>query len=127
MNREASVCVAVEATMKSHFALALALFAFVPAAALAQSQNEQQACMSDAFSVCGHAIPDRDRVAACLAKNVSRLSPGCRMVMARYPKPGTQARRDRGYDQGDRYDRDPYERSSRFDRYEQRGERWGRY
>jgi len=118
--------------MKSHFALALALFAFVPGTALAQSQNEQQACMNDAFSVCGHAIPDRDRVAACLAQNISRLSPGCRTVMARYPKPGTQARRDRGYeqrgfDQGDRYNRDPYERSDRFDRYEQRGERWGRY
>ncbi len=43
--------------------------------------------MSDAFSVCGHAIPDRDRVAACLAQNINRISMACRTVMQRYSKP----------------------------------------
>jgi hypothetical protein len=93
--------------MKSHFALALALVAFIPATALAQSQDEQQACMNDAFSVCGDAIPDRDRVAACLAQNINRISAPCRTVMLRYSGPATQtrtpatARRERM----DRYDR----------------------
>jgi hypothetical protein len=74
--------------MKSHLALAfattLALIAFTPAASLAQSQQEQQACMNDAFQFCGHAIPDRDRVGACLAANVRRISLPCREVMQRY-------------------------------------------
>jgi hypothetical protein len=74
--------------MKSHLALAfaatLALIALTPAASLAQSQEEQQACMDDAFRFCGHAIPDRDRVAGCLSDNVSRISIACRAVMQRY-------------------------------------------
>ena len=60
--------------MKSHLALTLALVVFLPTAALAQSQDEQNACMNDAFQVCGHAIPDRDRVAACLSENFNRIS-----------------------------------------------------
>ena len=74
--------------MKSHLALAfaatLALIALTPAASLAQSQEEQQACMDDAFRFCGHAIPDRDRVAGCLSDNFSRISIACRTVMQRY-------------------------------------------
>jgi hypothetical protein len=60
---------------------------FAPAAALAETQDEQNACMNDAFSVCGQDIPDRDKVGACLARNIKRLSPGCRTVMLRYQKP----------------------------------------
>ena len=74
--------------MKSHLALAfaatLALIAFVPAASLAQSHEEQQACTNDAFQFCGHAIPDRGRVAGCLSENFNRISPACRTVMQRY-------------------------------------------
>ena len=74
--------------MKSHlafaFAATLALIALAPAASLAQSQEEQQACMNDAFQFCGHAIPDRDRVGACLSANVNRISLPCRAVMQRY-------------------------------------------
>jgi len=90
--------------MKSHFALTLALVAFVSAPALAQSQNEQNACMNDAFTVCGDAIPDRDRVAACLAQNINRISAACRSVMQRYPSQSqtpASARRERR----ERYDR----------------------
>jgi hypothetical protein len=108
--------------MKSHFALTLALVAFISAPALAQSQNEQNACMNDAFTVCGDAIPDRDRVAACLAQNINRISPACRTVMARYPRPGaTSARRERVIEQGDQFDRN--DRNDRFDRRD----RYGRY
>jgi len=74
--------------MKSHLALAfaatLALIALAPAASLAQSQEEQQACTNDAFQFCGHAIPDRDRVAGCLSENFNRISIACRAVMQRY-------------------------------------------
>ena len=86
--------------MKSHLALALALVVFLPAAALAQSQEEQNACMNDAFQVCGHAIPDRDRVAACLSENFNRISLPCRQVMQRYSnaRTTTPARRERVYD-----------------------------
>jgi hypothetical protein len=78
--------------MKIQIALALAFFTLLPAAASAETQDEQNACMSDAFSVCGHAIPDRDRVAACLAQNMKRISVACRTVMQRYPKPMTATR-----------------------------------
>jgi hypothetical protein len=60
---------------------------FAPAAALAETQDEQNACMNDAFSVCGQDIPDRDKVGACLARNIKRISPECRTVMLRYQKP----------------------------------------
>jgi len=75
--------------MKARIALAFAFLAFAPVAAYAAegSQDEQNACMNDAFNVCGHAIPDRDRVAACLSQNINRLSTGCRTVMMRYSKP----------------------------------------
>ena len=89
--------------MKSHLALTLALVVFLPTAALAQSQDEQNACMNDAFQVCGHAIPDRDRVAACLSENFNRISMPCRQVMRRYSNTTPsqvqgQARRERVYD-----------------------------
>jgi hypothetical protein len=73
--------------MKVGFALAIAILAIAPVTATAQSQDEQNACMDDAFNVCGHAIPDRDRVAACLAANLKRISNECRTVMLRYSKP----------------------------------------
>jgi hypothetical protein len=69
--------------MKNKIAIALAFFALMPATASAQSQEDQNACMNDAFNVCGDAIPDRGRVAACLAKNIRRISLACRAVMRR--------------------------------------------
>ena len=72
--------------MRIPSAIALALFALIPAAASAEKQDDQNACMNDAFTVCGQAIPDRDRVAACLAQNINRISAPCRTVMQRYSK-----------------------------------------
>jgi hypothetical protein len=77
--------------MKIHFALAFTLLALAPVAASAETQEEQNACMNDAFNVCGHAIPDRDRVGACLAQNINRISSACRTVMQRYAKPSQPA------------------------------------
>jgi hypothetical protein len=78
--------------MMSRIALLAIWLAFVPVVASAESYEERQACMSDAFSVCGYAIPDRDRVAACLAQNLNRISLACRTVMLRYSRPSPTQR-----------------------------------
>jgi hypothetical protein len=73
--------------VKVQIALALAFLALAPVAATAETQEEQQACMDDAYGFCGHAIPDRDRVAGCLAQNIDKISVACRTVMRRYQEP----------------------------------------
>ena len=79
--------------MKVQIALVFAFFALAPLTVSAETQDEQMACMNDAFSVCGHAIPDRERVGACLAQNINRISPACRIVMLRYARPTATATR----------------------------------
>ncbi|MBN8965910.1 MAG: hypothetical protein J0H89_11150, partial [Rhizobiales bacterium] len=59
--------------------------------ALGQTPEEQQACVDDAFNICGHAIPDRNRVEVCLNQNISRVSGACRAVMQRYSKGSSRA------------------------------------
>jgi hypothetical protein len=49
----------------------------------AYTQEEQQACQDDAFRLCNHAIPDEQRVKACLISNMRRLSPQCRRLFNR--------------------------------------------
>ena len=56
----------------------------VSTAAIAQSAEEQQACMNDAFRVCSATIPDRARTTACMIQNKSQLSAACQMVMDKY-------------------------------------------
>jgi hypothetical protein len=73
--------------MKAAITLAVAFLALAPTVALAETQEEQQACMNDAFNICSHAIPDRERVFVCFQANMSRLSAPCRAVMVRYSKP----------------------------------------
>lgn len=70
------------------FALVAVTLGLLSIPAVAETQEEQQACMNDAFRVCGSAIPDRDRVTACMVKNRSQLGAPCRAVMTRYSKPG---------------------------------------
>jgi hypothetical protein len=82
----------MEEDMKIRFALAFAFFAVAPGGAPAETQEEQNACIGDAFGVCGHEIPDRQRVASCLAANLNRLSRECRAVMLRYQRPAPQPR-----------------------------------
>lgn len=50
----------------------------LPTTAHAYTPEQEQACTGDAFRVCGDAIPDVDRVTACMVRNKSQLSPGCR-------------------------------------------------
>jgi hypothetical protein len=65
--------------------LALGLFglALVPVAATAETQEDRQACMNDALTVCGQFIPDRGRIEACLYANRNRISSACQAVLAR--------------------------------------------
>jgi hypothetical protein len=58
-------------------------FALAPARAEDAQQN-QNACMGDAMSVCGQFIPDRERIAHCLISNRSRVSAPCRVALARW-------------------------------------------
>ena len=67
--------------------LATALsFCALPAAGQSYTPEQQQACSNDAFRLCGPEIPDVDRVTACMVRNQTQLSPGCR-VYFRPPEP----------------------------------------
>jgi hypothetical protein len=57
--------------------------------ALAQSSEEQQACMSDAFRVCSATIPDRNKTIACMVQNKAKLSTACQVVMDKYAPSNT--------------------------------------
>jgi hypothetical protein len=42
--------------------------------------EQQMACTPDVWRLCGAAIPDVDRIVACLQQNTPNLSDGCRAV-----------------------------------------------
>ncbi len=42
--------------------------------------EQQMACTPDVWRLCGSAIPDVDRIVACLRQNTPNLSDGCRAV-----------------------------------------------
>jgi hypothetical protein len=79
--------------MKTIVAIAVAL-SLLSVSAVAQTADERRACMGDAFRVCSDAIPDRDRVAACMIKNKSQLGAPCRAVIARYRTETIKAAQD---------------------------------
>jgi hypothetical protein len=68
-------------------ALAILLAFGAQTAALAETQEEQQACMNDAFQFCQNFIPDRNQVFTCLVNNRNQLSVACHTVMAPYFPP----------------------------------------
>ena len=55
-----------------------------PAAVMADPQQNQDACMMDATTICGQFIPDRERVAHCLMSNRSRITPACREAIKHF-------------------------------------------
>jgi hypothetical protein len=61
-----------------------------PAASQAYTDDQQQACMGDAFRVCGSEIPDIERVKMCMSRNKSLLSPGCRAQFRAGPDAGDE-------------------------------------
>ena len=52
-------------------------------ASLAFSAEAQQMCSGDAFRLCSAEIPNIPRITACMVKNRSQLSSGCRVVLDR--------------------------------------------
>jgi hypothetical protein len=57
------------------------LFSFLPNGAFADFKPtgaERSDCMGDAMSLCSYAIPNMDRIVACLVSKKSQLSPSCR-------------------------------------------------
>jgi hypothetical protein len=61
-------------------AIVSSLFSFFPTATFAFQPTAEQrsACMGDALSLCSSAIPNTDRIVACLVSKKSQLSPSCR-------------------------------------------------
>ncbi len=76
--------------------LAALMLAFLSSQALAQSQEDQQSCEGDVYSLCGDKIPDQDQIVACLRKKWSKVSKECRHVMASYAKKHGKTRRHKG-------------------------------
>jgi hypothetical protein len=48
------------------------------------ADDDHFACMSDAMSICGQFIPDRERVARCLMANRGRVSLACRAALKHF-------------------------------------------
>jgi hypothetical protein len=48
--------------------------------------DEQAACTPDVLSLCFWDIPSEDRIVACLNRNIKKLSPACRTVIAGPPE-----------------------------------------
>jgi hypothetical protein len=67
-------------------ALAVALWAW-PATGFAYTMEQQQACMGDAFRLCGSEIPDVDRTTMCMVRRQTELSPACRVYFHAEPAP----------------------------------------
>ena len=63
------------------FAVATMALAAHPGPAFAS--EAQQMCTGDALRLCGHEVPNVQRITACMVKQRANLSPGCRAVMDR--------------------------------------------
>jgi hypothetical protein len=60
------------------------------------TMDQQMACTPDVWRLCGAAIPDVDRIVACLRSNVPQLSPGCRAVFETGNRAEQRETRQRG-------------------------------
>ena len=65
----------------SAIVLLLTIAASFPA--LAYTQEDVDACTPDAMRLCTAAMPDENRVTACLVQNKQQLSPACIAVFDR--------------------------------------------
>ena len=64
-------------------AVAASFSALSSSASFAFSAEAQQMCTGDAMRLCGHEIPNVQRITACMHKQRANVSPGCRAVMDR--------------------------------------------
>jgi hypothetical protein len=65
------------------FAITCAATALSARPSLAFSSEAQQMCTGDAMRLCGHEVPNVQRITACMHKQRAHVSPGCRAVMER--------------------------------------------
>ena len=64
-------------------AVAASISALSSTSSFAFSAEAQQMCTGDAFRLCGSEIPNISKITACMIKQRTSLSPGCRTVMDR--------------------------------------------
>ena len=64
-------------------AFAASISALSSTSSFAFSAEAQQMCTGDAFRLCSSEIPNVSKITACMLKNRSSLSAGCRTVMDR--------------------------------------------
>ena len=64
-------------------ATAVAAIAVASGPATVFASDAQQMCSGDAMRLCGHEIPNIQRITACMHKQRANVSPGCRAVMDR--------------------------------------------
>ena len=77
--------------MTFHYTSRIALLFAIACAATALSAHQnpafsseaQQMCTGDAMRLCGHEVPNVQRITACMVRQRANLSPGCRAVMDR--------------------------------------------
>ena len=65
------------------FATAVAAAALAAHPGPAFASDAQQMCTGDAMRLCGHEIPNVQRITACMHKQRANVSAGCRAVMDR--------------------------------------------
>lgn len=84
--------------MKATALVVLGVLLSVPMAteAVAQTQDPQQACEGDVYTLCGEAVPDQDRIIVCLRAHWKNVSKDCRHVMANYGRTHGGAHSDKG-------------------------------
>ena len=79
MNIKTTLRIAVSALV-----LGASLVSFAaPSSAEIATAEQRAACTPDAFRLCSSEIPNIPAITACMKKNFSNLSPGCRAV---FPK-----------------------------------------
>jgi len=65
------------------FAIAVAATALSARPGPAFSSEAQQMSTGDALRLCGHELPNDQRITACMVRLRAQVSPGCRAVMDR--------------------------------------------
>ncbi|WP_409363897.1 hypothetical protein [Bradyrhizobium sp. BR 10261] len=80
-------------TIATLFTFAAAAITLQTSPGLAFSPEAQQMCSNDAMRLCSREIPDIPRITACMVRNKSQVSPGCRAVMDREAAAAAAARK----------------------------------
>jgi hypothetical protein len=76
--------ITIKTIRRAGLVLAFALsFSALSTQSFAFSAEAQQMCTGDAFRLCSSEIPNIDRITACMMKQRTSLSSGCRAVMDR--------------------------------------------